>query len=269
MLHATVASAASATSVRMFALVVASSASAGPVRATATTGPPASANARAIPRPRPRLAPTTTVVLPDKSLMIVLFLCVSMVSVTGCLCLCLDGLCCYERRELALERLGRTAAPALGHGLRHGIGEDVLLPVLHSVEDGSRDGLRRGLRYVEAPGHVGVGGAGQDGMNPHAPSGQKSAQRLRHVERGRLGDRVGRNERQGGEGVQRQIVDNGSPGTSQQRQEGLGHAVGAEEVDGEVLFERGTIGDVIVKRQAGVVDEDIERSDLIGSCLNL
>src|ERR1700687_2719836 len=49
----------------MFAVVVASSASAGPVRATATTGPPASANARAIPRPKPRLAPTTTVVLPD------------------------------------------------------------------------------------------------------------------------------------------------------------------------------------------------------------
>src|SRR2546429_9151155 len=37
-------------------------------------------NARAIPRPRPRLAPTTTVVLPDKSLIIVLFLCMSMVS---------------------------------------------------------------------------------------------------------------------------------------------------------------------------------------------
>ena len=73
-LHATVASAASATSVRMFALVVASSARAGPVRATATTGAPASANARAIPRPRPRLAPTTTVVLSDKSLMVVLFL---------------------------------------------------------------------------------------------------------------------------------------------------------------------------------------------------
>src|SRR6266568_2457573 len=79
-LHATVSSAASATSVRMFALVVASSASAGPFRATATTGAPASANARAIPRPKPRLAPTTTVVLPDKSLIIVLFPCVSMVS---------------------------------------------------------------------------------------------------------------------------------------------------------------------------------------------
>src|SRR5260370_22093292 len=50
------------------------------VRATATTGAPASANARAIPRPKPRLAPTTTVVLPHKSLIIVLFLCMSMCS---------------------------------------------------------------------------------------------------------------------------------------------------------------------------------------------
>src|SRR5829696_8972929 len=58
----------------MVALVVASSARAGPVRATATTAAPASANARAIPRPKPRLAPTTTVVLPDKPLIIVLFL---------------------------------------------------------------------------------------------------------------------------------------------------------------------------------------------------
>src|SRR3989440_9573864 len=64
----------------MFALVVASSASAGPVRATATTGAPASANAGAIPRPRPRLAPTTTVVLPDKSSILVLFLCMPRVS---------------------------------------------------------------------------------------------------------------------------------------------------------------------------------------------
>src|SRR5229473_358902 len=79
-LHATVAPAASAASAWMLALVAASSASAGPVRATATTGAPASANARAIPRPKPRLAPTTTVVLPDKSLIIVLFLCMSMVS---------------------------------------------------------------------------------------------------------------------------------------------------------------------------------------------
>src|SRR5436305_15270876 len=50
------------------------------VRETATTGAPASAKAVAIPRPKPRLAPTTTVVLSDKSLTIVLFLCLSMVS---------------------------------------------------------------------------------------------------------------------------------------------------------------------------------------------
>src|SRR5260221_9701270 len=78
-LHATVAPAASATSAWMLALVAASSASAGPVRAAATTAAPASASARAIPRPRPRLAPATTVVLPSKSLIIVV-LCVSVVS---------------------------------------------------------------------------------------------------------------------------------------------------------------------------------------------
>jgi len=51
-----------------------------PGRATATTRAPASASARAIPRPRLRLAPATTVVLPDRSLIIVLFPCVSVVS---------------------------------------------------------------------------------------------------------------------------------------------------------------------------------------------
>ena len=34
-------------------------------------------------------------------------------------------------------------------------------------------------------------------------------------------------------------------------------------------FERGTIAQVIVKRQAGVIDEDIERLDSLDSCLNL
>src|SRR5580658_7769318 len=107
----------------MFGLVVASSARAGPVRATATTGAPASANATAIPRPRPRLAPTTTVVLPDKSLMVVLFL---FFACPPCLSLCLgpDGFCFCDgrvlfcdRRVLPFERLGRAAAPAVGHGL--------------------------------------------------------------------------------------------------------------------------------------------------------
>src|SRR5262245_3287441 len=119
-LHATLGSAASATSVRMLALVVASSASAGPVRATATTGAPASANARAIPRPKPRLAPTTTVVLPDKSLIIVPFLCMSMVSLAVVLVVPADPelpgralvaalRCVVEDRVVAHEKL--QAAP--------------------------------------------------------------------------------------------------------------------------------------------------------------
>src|SRR5258708_2393667 len=59
---------ASATLVRMFALVAASSARAVPGnrdhRSTSL------ANARAFPRPKPRLAPTTTVVLPEKAVLV-------------------------------------------------------------------------------------------------------------------------------------------------------------------------------------------------------
>ena len=43
----------------------------------------------------------------------------------------------------------------------------------------------------------------------------------------------------------------------------------AEEVDGEVLVECGTIAQVVVQRHAGVVDEDIERLDPGDSCLDL
>ncbi len=106
-------------------------------------------------------------------------------------------------------------------------------------------------------------------MNPHAPPGQKSAQRLGQVERGRFRDRVGRSERQGGDGHRRHVVDDGSAGTGQQRQEGLDDVVRAEEVDGQVLFEHGTIAQVIEECNSGVVDEDIERFDALGSCLNL
>src|SRR5215470_20385939 len=86
---------------------------------------------------------------------------------------------CYERRILALERLGGSAAPALRHGLCHGIGENVLLSFLHSVEDGLRNGLRRGISDVVSSRHIRVHGAEQGRVNPHAPSGQKGAQRLR------------------------------------------------------------------------------------------
>jgi len=56
--------------------------------------------------------------------------------------------------------------------------EDILLAVLDPVEDGPRHGLRGGLGYVKAPGHVGVGGAGQDGVHADAASGQDGTQRL-------------------------------------------------------------------------------------------
>ena len=58
-------------------------------------------------------------------------------------------------------------------------------------------------------------------------------------------------------------VDDGSSGTSQLRQERLGHTVGSEEVDGEVLLEHRPIAEVVVQRQAGIVDEDVERLDLL------
>src|SRR5450755_1442731 len=63
----------------MVPALVAWSRDAAGVRATATTGAPASAKAVAIPRPRPRLAPTMMAVLPERSLMVVLVLCVSRV----------------------------------------------------------------------------------------------------------------------------------------------------------------------------------------------
>jgi hypothetical protein len=106
-------------------------------------------------------------------------------------------------------------------------------------------------------------------MDAHALPGQESAQRLREGERGGLGDRVGRDDRQRCEGVQRQVVHDGSPGSNQQRQESLGHAIGAEQVDGEVAFECGTITEVVVKCQAGVIDEEIERPDSSGRRLYL
>jgi hypothetical protein len=49
------------------------------------------------------------------------------------------------------------------------------------------------------------------------------------------------------------------PRTSQQRQESLGHSLCAKEIDGEVPCERSTIAQVIEKRQAGVIDDDLER----------
>src|SRR5262245_1322861 len=73
----------------------------------------------------------------------------------------------HETGELALERLDHASAPALGHGLGHGIREDVLLPFLQAIEDATRRGLGRGLRNLEASIHISVDGAQEDGMDRH------------------------------------------------------------------------------------------------------
>src|SRR5882724_6836639 len=67
----------------------------------------------------------------------------------------------------------------------------------------------------------------------------------------------------------REIVDDGSPRTNQQRQEGLGHVIRTEQVDGEMLFQRDAITHLTDKGYAGVIDEDIERLHFLDSSLNL
>src|SRR5262249_51355330 len=98
---------------------------------------------------------------------------------------------------------------------------------------------------------------------------QEGTQRLGHGERCGLRDRVCGYDRQWGQGRHRQVVDDGPPRTSQQWQECPGHAVRAEQVDGEDALECGAIAEVIAKRQAGIVDEEIERLDLLDGSLNL
>src|SRR5258708_13765266 len=88
--------------------------------------------------------------------------------------------------ELALERLGCAGAPTIGDRLRHGIGEDVLVAFFQAVEDASRYGLGSKLWYVKVPRHAAVHGAGEDGMNLHAPSSPQPAPRLRTREHNSL-----------------------------------------------------------------------------------
>src|SRR5207245_10323432 len=54
-----------------------------------------------------------------------------------------NGQSLQQRRVLALERLGRTAAPALRHRRSHRIGEDLVLPVLATLQDFAGDRLAR------------------------------------------------------------------------------------------------------------------------------
>src|SRR6266478_3175731 len=175
----------------------------------------------------------------------------------------------HESCELALERLGYAGAPPLRDRLGHGIGEDVLFASLQAVEDASRRGLGRDLGYVEPPVHIGVDGPQEDGMNRHALAGQKGPQRLRHVGRRRLGNGVAGYDRQGGERCQRQIVDDGSVGAPQQRQESARYFKHSEEVDSQVLLDGVRIDQIIVNSDAGIVNEDVEGADLIDGPLDL
>src|SRR4051812_48596708 len=101
-----------------------------------------------------------------------------------------------RRRVLLFELLGRAGLPVLCERRRQRIREDLLVSVLDAVEDRPRDRFRRRLWDLEAAGHICVRWAGQDRVDRYVPAGQERAQRLRQVERGRLRDRVGREERE-------------------------------------------------------------------------
>ncbi len=144
-----------------------------------------------------------------------------------------------------------------------------LFALLQPVENAARRGLGRGLGNVEAAVHVGVDGAEDHGMDRHALPGQERAQRLRHVQRRRLRDRVAGNDRQGRERHQRQVVDDGSFGALQQRQERARHFEHAEQVDGQMLLDGVDAAQIVIDGDAGIVDEDVERPDLLGCTLDL
>jgi uncharacterized integral membrane protein (TIGR00697 family) len=103
-------------------------------------------------------------------------------------------------------------------------------------------------------------------VNLHAPSSQKGAQRLCHIERGCLGDRVGRCDRKGSQRHRRRVVDDGSCGELQQRQESVGDIQRPEKIDGQVLCDDLGIAQVVEECDARIVDEDVESVDF-GDCL--
>jgi hypothetical protein len=53
-------------------------------------------------------------------------------------------------------------------------------------------------------------------------------------------------------------VDDGPAGAGHRWKERLGHGVGPEEVDGQVAFEHGGVGQVVGQRDAGVVDQHVQ-----------
>src|ERR1700690_481092 len=82
----------------------------------------------------------------------------------------------HEPCKLTFHRLDRAVPPALGDRLGRGIGKDILFAFLEPVEDPLRCGLDRGLRYLEAAGHIGVGGTDDDGVDGYAVGGQQRSE---------------------------------------------------------------------------------------------
>src|SRR5262249_40425567 len=74
----------------------------------------------------------------------------------------------HESFELLFKPLNYTNSPALGNGLRRGIGKYVLLSILQAIEDAARCGFGRGFGYLEAAIHVGVDGSEDDRMYGNA-----------------------------------------------------------------------------------------------------
>ena len=133
----------------------------------------------------------------------------------------------------------------------------------------ARRGLGRGLRDVEAAVHVGVDGAQNHPVHLDRIAREQRAERLRQVEGGCLGDRIGGDQRQRGQRHHGQVVDDGAPRALEQRQKGTGHVEYPEKVDGKGALEDFGIAEVVVRRYAGVVDEEVEAVDRAGGALNV
>src|SRR5262245_64392966 len=92
-------------------------------------------------------------------------------------------------------------------------------------------------------------------MDAHALPSQESAQGLRERERGSFRDGVKGVERHSRKRRQRENIDDGASGASQYRYESLGYVISAKEIDGQQPFERGTIAQIILERDAGRSEE--------------
>jgi hypothetical protein len=98
---------------------------------------------------------------------------------------------------------------------------------------------------------------------------QQSAEGLGERELGRFRDGIGRHDRQARKASNRENVDDRSARVAQQWQEGLDHAMRAENVHGQVLFEHGGITEVVEDPETGVVDQDVKRLDALDGRVDL